>query len=637
MKKYLSFLMAFLMVFCLISASAVASFAEDADSAEDSTDTETPATPNPYVLYISDSGDDNNDGETADTPLRSWMALVNKMNVNVKGEYNCGEAVIVGTSSATIGYGTKVGGQQVHNGAGWSYPMTITSASKDTACLKIDGTFRIMGETLFTNLKIVGATGDGRYILYTDIFDATFGKEGVENDVICEGPVYISTGWPASEQTIKRDAVVTFNSGTYAYVYGEGIWGSHLTGKQTVVINGGTFKDGAITMGGAKGKTGSNGFFACLGDYTVEINGGTFENELIYIGWATGKHNRATIDVFPGTDYAMTVTKDTDDAINIFGGKVTLDINGGTFTNCNGKIGKGSTLDPDNCKESVLMFKRGVEINIGDIKNANKDAYKALVAEADKALLVEHNYDVNEPITGNDEKHKAKCDCGCDGSIEVAHRFDDGVVTKTASHTENGNTKYTCLDCGYEKNVAIQADPNNHLYEGAQWENHNETQHKRKCTDSTCTEYEYGNHEWDNGTVTKAATHTEEGVKTYTCTVCGGTKTEAIAKTEGHTMSDWTYDNETQHKRSCACGETKTGEHSWDAGVITKAATETEDGVKTYTCAVCGGTKTEVIPKTGTDEKEASGCGSSLSVGFALCLTVALGGTCVLSKKFKKD
>lgn len=37
-------------------------------------------------------------------------------------------------------------------------------------------------------------------------------------------------------------------------------------------------------------------------------------------------------------------------------------------------------------------------------------------------------------------------------------------------------------------------------------------------------------HSWDKGQVTKAATYTEEGVKTYTCTRCNGTRTESIPK-----------------------------------------------------------------------------------------------------------
>ncbi len=38
--------------------------------------------------------------------------------------------------------------------------------------------------------------------------------------------------------------------------------------------------------------------------------------------------------------------------------------------------------------------------------------------------------------------------------------------------------------------------------------------------------------------------------------------------------------------------------HKWDGGKVTKAATTTATGTKTYTCTLCGQTKTETIPKT---------------------------------------
>ena len=39
-------------------------------------------------------------------------------------------------------------------------------------------------------------------------------------------------------------------------------------------------------------------------------------------------------------------------------------------------------------------------------------------------------------------------------------------------------------------------------------------------------------HKWDDGEITKEATYDEEGVRTYTCSVCGETKTESIKKKE---------------------------------------------------------------------------------------------------------
>ena len=105
--------------------------------------------------------------------------------------------------------------------------------------------------------------------------------------------------------------------------------------------------------------------------------------------------------------------------------------------------------------------------------------------------------------------------------------------------------------------------------ENAHW--HECTYQWSKCdiTDNT-KKNGYAAHTFDEGKVTKEPTCKEAGEKLYTCTVCGATKTEKIAKTDKHT---------------------------YDKGVVTKKATYTATGVKTYTCTVCGATKTETIPK----------------------------------------
>ena len=118
-------------------------------------------------------------------------------------------------------------------------------------------------------------------------------------------------------------------------------------------------------------------------------------------------------------------------------------------------------------------------------------------------------------------------------------------------------------------------------------------------------------HVWDNGKVTKEPTETETGIKTYTCTRCGETKTETIPKlTHEHnynavvTAPTCTEKGYTTH--TCACGDSYVDTyvdalgHAWDNGKVTKEPTATETGVRTFTCTRCSATKTETIPATGS-------------------------------------
>ena len=101
---------------------------------------------------------------------------------------------------------------------------------------------------------------------------------------------------------------------------------------------------------------------------------------------------------------------------------------------------------------------------------------------------------------------------------------------------------------------------------------------------------ESGNHVWDNGTVTKAAACTEDGVLTYTCTVCGASKTEVIPAA-GH-------DTELRGVKSTTC---------------------TEDGFTgDLVCKSCGTVVTpgEVIPAVGHTDADGDGkcdvCGAEV-------------------------
>ena len=120
---------------------------------------------------------------------------------------------------------------------------------------------------------------------------------------------------------------------------------------------------------------------------------------------------------------------------------------------------------------------------------------------------------------------------------------------------------------------------------------------------------ESGQHTWNDGQVTTAATCTENGVMTYTCTMCGDTKTEVIPAT-GHAYGEpvwkWTDDFKATATFTCANDTTHVENVTAEVTsvVTTPAACETT-GVRTYTAKVTfedkeyTSTKTEVIPATG--------------------------------------
>ena len=118
-----------------------------------------------------------------------------------------------------------------------------------------------------------------------------------------------------------------------------------------------------------------------------------------------------------------------------------------------------------------------------------------------------------------------------------------------------------------------------------------------------CTSHTYG-----SAVIIKQPTCTAEGTKTKTCTKCGATVTETIAKlSHSYTTTvvapTCTANGYTLHKCS-VCGTsykdstTKATGHSYGNSVVTKQPTCTSEGTKTKTCTKCNATVTETIPKT---------------------------------------
>ena len=117
-----------------------------------------------------------------------------------------------------------------------------------------------------------------------------------------------------------------------------------------------------------------------------------------------------------------------------------------------------------------------------------------------------------------------------------------------------------------------------------------------------CTSHTYG-----SAVITKQPTCTSEGTKTKTCTQCGATVTETIAKlSHSYTTTvvapTCTANGYTLHKCS-VCGTsykdstTKATGHSYGNSVVTKQPTCTSEGTAIKTCTKCNATVTETIAK----------------------------------------
>ena len=201
----------------------------------------------------------------------------------------------------------------------------------------------------------------------------------------------------------------------------------------------------------------------------------------------------------------------------------------------------------------------------------------------------------------------------------LGHSWDNGKVTKAATCTATGTKTYTCTRCKKTRTETIAATGHKAVKDAAvaatcETTGKTEGSHCSVCgtvLKAQTTTAALG-HSWDNGKVTKAATCTATGTKTYTCTRCKKTRTETIAATGHKAVKDAAVAatcetaGKTEGSHCSVCNTVLKAQtivaalgHSWDGGKITKAATCTAAGTKTYTCTRCKKTRTETIVATG--------------------------------------
>ena len=158
-------------------------------------------------------------------------------------------------------------------------------------------------------------------------------------------------------------------------------------------------------------------------------------------------------------------------------------------------------------------------------------------------------------------------------------------------------------------------------------------------------------HKWDAGTVTVAATCTEDGVKTYECTRkgCTGQKTEAIAATNHTAISDkavaptCTKAGKTEGSHCSVCGKVLVAQktrkalgHKWGKWTKKSEATVFKAEVQQHTCSRCKKTETKTVGKKLSPILEVSTSSVILKTGQStkvFCVTKMANGDSVKSWK----
>ncbi len=174
-----------------------------------------------------------------------------------------------------------------------------------------------------------------------------------------------------------------------------------------------------------------------------------------------------------------------------------------------------------------------------------------------------------------------------------SHEFDAGTITKQATESEEGVKTYTCTVCEYKKNETIAKLPHTHTFDLTTWANDEENHWHPATCGHTDEKNALAAHTWDEGRETTPATEKEEGVKTYTCTVCERTKEETIPvlpHTHTFDLTTWTKD-ETGHWHAATCEHTdqKQGFAAHSGTWSTKtAATYGQNEIEQRDCDVCG-------------------------------------------------
>lgn len=255
----------------------------------------------------------------------------------------------------------------------------------------------------------------------------------------------------------------------------------------------------------------------------------------------------------------------------------------------------------------------GCDERADEAKHVYDNACDATCNVCDYVRTVTHSYTTKWMQDGSNHWHECTV---CHEKSDEANHIPGAEATAT--------TAQTCMICGY-----VIKDALGHIHSfGVEWKS-DATTHWHECT---C------------GEKSEQASHVSTGdniascTKKAVCDICGDEYGEMIAHKYS---SDWKSDAD-EHWHECACGDkSENGTHTWDEGTVIQQATTTEDGVKKYTCTVCGQEKVESIDRLPNSNEAIQPTDNTktiyIAVGIIGVLTLAIVILVLIVKKRKNN
>lgn len=116
--------------------------------------------------------------------------------------------------------------------------------------------------------------------------------------------------------------------------------------------------------------------------------------------------------------------------------------------------------------------------------------------------------------------------------------------------------------------------------------------------EEVCSECGSARHDWSAWEQELEATCHSLGKEHRSCGVCGKTENRKLEMLP-HSFGAWTFYSASNHVHTCTvCRKTEYAVHSYDEGELTREPTCKKTGEKTFTCADCGGQRTESVRPT---------------------------------------